>query len=504
MHRSKFDSEFCGSLPLHQINQIQSYGYLLVLDRQSLSIVQASENIEEVFGKQVKAVVGTEIGTYLAPATVDKLRERVISENVEKVPVAVSLQTGLVGDYVAIVHSKTEYIVIELEKSGERRLFLDAFQDFKFALADINQVSSVKDASDVIVDALKRLAGFDRVLMYQFDEDWNGTVISEVREEDMEPYLGLKFPASDIPKQARALYLRNPYRLIPDREYAPVRIFPVINPLTHTFIDLSDCNLRSVPGVHLEYMHNMGIKASMSIRVIRNEQLWGLISCHHREPMYLNYEMCSVFELLSNFISSKVTSILNKEAFEFKARLQSQRNSLIDRVYSSNSLVKGLMGEDLSVKELLDADGVVITRRGEVISAGEVPSKDQLEALIYWLQNKSYNKIYGDDNLVSAYDPAIDFVELGSGILSIPIDSEKGHYIIAFRKEALTTVNWGGNPEDAINFEEDGKQYHPRNSFKLWQETVKQTSLPWLQEQLEIAESLRSFIFEYSARHINN
>ncbi|WP_114941825.1 GAF domain-containing protein, partial [Mucilaginibacter endophyticus] len=161
-------------------------------------------------------------------------------------------------------------------------------------------------ASQAAVHELRRITGFDGIMMYRFDEDWNGTVIAEEKDApELEHYLGHTFPGSDVPRQARDLYLKNSYRLIPDRDFTPVRLYPVMNPVTNTFIDLSDCNLRGVAAVHLEYLKNMNVQASMSIRVIDNGKLWGLIACHHVRPHYLSFETGAVCEMLSSVISNR-------------------------------------------------------------------------------------------------------------------------------------------------------------------------------------------------------
>lgn len=505
MNKKNFDSDFCGSLPLHQINMIQSYGYLLVLEREDLKIIQASENANEIFGLAVQQLVRTSFRDYITKEEADNLYFKFQTDIIEKVPLPLTIKTeGYTGRFVAIAHVKNGYLILEIEKAGEENSFLNVFQELKYVMAEINRSESASQASSVVVHQLKKLSGFDRILMYKFDEDWNGTVIAEVKEDDMDAYLGLKFPASDVPRQARNLYLKNPYRLIPSRDYTPVKLYPVINPVSQAFIDLSDCNLRAVAGVHLEYMKNMKISASMSIRVIRNDKLWGLISCHHRSPKYLSYEVCSVFELLSSVISNKIASIENKEFFQYTSALQEKKSRLIGNTYSYLNLSEGLLNQDINVADLFNAKGAVLTFKGTTSRIGDVPDEEDLKNLIYWLQSKGDEEVYSSRNLPGEYEQAASYQEKVSGILSIPIDAEKGEYLIVFRPEVITTVTWGGNPEEAIRFEADRQKYHPRNSFSAWQEIVSQTSLPWTEQELEVAESLRSFIFEFTTKHLKN
>src|SRR5690606_21313789 len=201
------------------------------------------------------------------------------------------------------------------------------------------------------------------------------------------------------------------------------------------FFNLSDCNLRSVAAVHLEYMGNMNIKASMSIRVLHDEQLWGLISCHHIEEQYLHYEVCSVFEWLSQVISSRISLILNKEKFEIARNLQERRAELADRIYARENINALLQDDENDILRLLNATGAVLVQDGRLETKGLVPDRDELDHLLFWLEGKSNDQIFYSHHLSGIYDDASSFASVGSGILVIPINSGKGEYLICFRPE---------------------------------------------------------------------
>lgn len=506
--RKNFDSDFCGSLPLHHINLIQDYGYLFVLDIEQLKVIQASENVDDILGKPVQEIINTGFSAYLNDEDFEKMGQLLKRGVTQKIPFNLSLKNGTYNDrFHALMHIKQDYLLLELEKisEAEERKFIDVFQEVKQIISSIEQAETVQQVCDVAIHELRKISGFDGVLMYRFDQDWNGTVVAEEKDKRLEPYLGQTFPASDVPRQARQLYLKNPYRLIPGRDYQPVRLYPVINTLTNSFIDLSDCNLRGVAGVHLEYMKNMGIKASMSIRVIKDGELWGLISCHHIEEKYLNYEICSVFEWLSTVISTKISSIIDKETYDYVRELQYKRSLLTDRIYEYDQIASGLMAdEDADVLDLFDATGAVIILNGRMETKGDVPAEDELENLILWLEGKQINDVFATGNLSGIYDDGASFAAIGSGILVIPIDSNRGDYLVCFRPEVVETINWGGDPNEAITFEKDGKNYHPRNSFKLWKQTVNMHSRPFRQEEIDIAVALRSFLFEFRTKQLYN
>jgi chemotaxis family two-component system sensor kinase Cph1 len=264
----------------------------------------------------------------------------------------------------------------------------------------------------------------------------------------------------------------------------------------NSFIDLSDCNLRSVPAVHVEYLKNMGVVASMSTRILYQDNLWGLIACHHKTPRYLSYEMCSVFEMLSGVISVKITSLQRQTSHGLKDLVTTTYAHLVESIYKTGHLDSALLSEH-GVLKLFSATGVAISRHGRFYTAGDTPRREALEELLLWLHTRQLKRVYQTDSLSREYEYAREYSDIGSGLLVIPINSSRDQYVMVFRPEQVQVINWGGNPAERIQFEKDEKNYHPRNSFKQWQEKVSAISQPWKYEELEAAESLRSFIYEH-------
>ncbi len=501
----KYDSEFCGSLPLHYINHIQQYGVLLVLEKNTLNIVQVSQNTAEHLGLDHTLLLKKSFKELISEQQASKIIHRCGGSNAGKIPFKLTLSVPAgEKDFLCLLHPREEYLIIEIETADSDIQsdagFVSVYQELKFVMAALEQASSLQEVCTTAVSEMKKISGFDRVLAYQFDEYWNGLVIAEVVEENMEPYLGLRFPASDIPQQARALYLQNPYRLIPDRNYEPVKLHPVMNPLTQTFTDLSDCNLRSVATVHIEYLKNMKVMASMSIRILVDGKLWGLISCHHRSSMFLSYDICSVFELLSGIISSKIASLYRQESLKLKSELQTIQSQLVEQIYS-HGIPEGLLKGKLSLLDLFRAEGAAVIYNNEMMLTGTTPDPAVIQELVIWLQSRNIDAIYSVNSLVETYDTHYKDSEIASGMIVLPVNFEKGEYIIVFRPEVIRKVNWGGNPDERIQFEEDRKVYHPRNSFGMWLQTVKNTSVSWRKEEIDIAGSLRNTLLEYAMKN---
>jgi two-component system, chemotaxis family, sensor kinase Cph1 len=497
MNQLNYDSELCGSLPIHLTNLIQSHGILLIIEKQTHTIIQASENTQSVFRKPATQLVNTSLFEYIGQDQRDQMQKYIDDSRREKLPLSWVINGK---QFLVLLHPKEKFYMAEIElqpfDATAQDSFVKVFQDVRFTISAIESAKSVQEACTITTHELKRLSGFDKIMIYSFDANFNGTVLSEEMEEGMESYLGFTFPASDIPKQARQLYQKNPYRLIPDRNYQPVKLYPVINPLVHSFIDLSDCNLRSVAAVHIEYLKNMGVTASMSTRILKDDQLWGLIACHHRTDKNLSYQVCSIFEMMSSILSAKIASLINKESHDFNAALQEKYTRLIEQSYKTSDVIESLLNVDHGIMHLFSATGAVVTRKGKAHFAGDVPAKVFLDDLILWLHTRQLRTNFYTDSLLDHYELAESFTYNGSGIFIIPINYLEDEYIMVFRPEVVRTIQWGGNPDDRIQFENDQRKYHPRSSFKAWQENVKGRSMPWKEEEINIGEKLRGFIFE--------
>ncbi|RZK20519.1 MAG: GAF domain-containing protein [Pedobacter sp.] len=503
-----YDAEFCGNLAIHQTNSIQDFGFLIVLDGNSLNIVQASENIASITFRSVKENIGINLEEYLSAEDLHHFKSEISKGQRNRLPFQFAINSANASTLVNILaHVKKDFIILEIEKadSEPERSFTQVFQGVRSFISTLESTNNLQEVCEASIKEIRKISGFDGIRMYHFDKNWNGTVIAEEITGDLESYLGQTFPASDVPKQARALYLKNSFRLIPNRNYTNIKLFPVINPITNGFLDLSDCNLRSVAAVHLEYMENMNVTASMSIRIIVEGKLWGLISCHHITSKYLSVESRSIFDWLSMEISYRISSIIKHEELLDGAKLLQQRALITDLIYAEEDITKGIfIDANQNLLSLFNATGAALSLNGKIKTMGNVPEMDQLENMVLWLEGKGINSIFASQNLGETYEEAKSYAHVASGLLVIPIDSAKGEFLICFRPEVIQNIQWGGDPNQAINFEKDGLNYHPRNSFKLWLQTIYGQSTDWKNIEVQMAESLRNFLFEFRAKQIYN
>ncbi len=503
--RTNYEVESCSTTPLHLINVIQPYGALLVLHPHNNTIIQASQNLSRFTGWPYEEVIGKPLDSLLTSSSAARFQKLLQLNTFEEQLPEELLFRAAAEEYPTrvLLHRTPNGGLLEIEALGSEKKsasFSSLYKDLKQIMAAVNVADTLEEAAQHALVELKRLTGFDRLMIYRFDEEWNGTVIAEVCESDMEPYLGLCFPGSDIPRIARELYMRNLYRHIPERSYEPVKMFPVINPFTNTFTDLSACNLRGVAGVHLEYMANMGMEASISTRILYQDRLWGLISCHHQTARYLSYEELAIFELLSSIVSSKIISLQkNTDAVQLM-QLQQVQTTVIEQILLARNLTEGLKKEAPNLCRLLEVEGVALVQKATVFKAGLTPDDNALEELVFWLQLNHTEGAASWHRLADAYEPAEAFSDIASGLISLPIRPEEGEYLLGFRPEQLRHVHWGGNPEKAVEVEATNGQLHPRHSFSAWQQTVRGTAVRWTDPQLLVAGHFRNFMQDFLLR----
>lgn len=495
-----YDSEFCGSIPLHLVNLIQPHGILLVLDKQELRVMQASENVNQFLPLSTDELLQRPLAELLPQEQYNDLLAKIDAQHSQdKIPITLTFHIQE-QDYAftALVLPQQDFIMVELEerKTAQHESFIGLYQQIKFITSLLKQAKTTTEVAQLAADEIKKFSGFDRVLVYQFDPSWNGIVVAQAKEADMEDYMDLRFPASDVPKQARDLYFRNPYRIIPNRDYEPVRLIPIVNPLTQRFTDLSECNLRSVARVHIEYLTNLKILASMSLPIIIDDKLWGLISCHHKTAKYPSYELRSALELLSGIVSAQLEAREKEENMSLRVRLRGIHGQLLEQLYTIPNFAEGLLNGRENIKDLLALTGAAVIFESNIWTSGETPDQQELKELASWLRRNKFNTLFATDTLPNKYPNSKAYKQVASGLIALPINAEQGEFILGFRPEVLQTVSWGGNPNNAIQMEPDGKTYHPRNSFATYKETVKHTSLPWQTEEIEAAENLRKAVLE--------
>lgn len=380
---------------------------------------------------------------------------------------------------------------------GDSGTLEELYPSIQACIAQIEQSSNIVEACAIASEFVRQLAGFDRTLIYQFDQRWNGAVIAEHRNERLPSYLGLRFPESDIPAQARELYRRNRVRLIADSNYEPIPFARIESRLHLEPIDLSQSMLRSVSPVHLQYMRNMDTGASLSISIISEGQLWGLISCHNLEPMRVSVHVRTACEFIGQILSLQIA--LKERALSVDERIarRAVQVRLLAQMAGTEDFIAALGKEADSLLGLTSASGAAIVHNGQCIRLGACPSARQIDDIVQWLGNRAGQEdIFCTQALGSEWAPALEFADVASGLLAISISQVHDSFVLWFRAEVVQTVHWGGDPRKGAG----GQSLSPRMSFESWKETVRHQALEWNDLDRDAALELRAAIVDIVLR----
>ncbi|MEP0870037.1 ATP-binding protein [Trichocoleus desertorum AS-A10] len=488
--------------PIHIIGQIQPHGLLLALQEPDLTITQLSENTQGYFGLALESLLGQPLSYIFTDETVESITALLQNGADTSHPFAINLKAPPVSEasssqaaaFLATMHRNDQAIVLELEpmpstnpiQSGE------FYSQLTQALVNIKQASTLTELFQNVAKEVRKVIQFDRVMIYRFDADHSGIVVAEELNSGLESYLGLRYPAADIPSVARNLFTRKWLRVIPDVHYQPVNL--VATESVEAPLDLSQSGLRGVSPCHLEYLRNMGVSASMSIPLIDQNQLWGLVACHHYSPKLVGYETRRVCELLGQLVSVELVLQQERELQNYRERIRRiEEGFRQDLLKYPNRIDTVLKRNQETLLNLVQAQGVAIALGNQAILVGQTPSNIQIQDLLNWLLVDKKQEVFYTDSLVEEYPEAEPFKEVASGVLAISIlVRHTSYHIIWFRPEQRYTVKWAGNPSDAVSVTAEGVvRLSPRGSFEVWKELVRDHSLPWEPLEIEAAQELR-------------
>jgi two-component system, chemotaxis family, sensor kinase Cph1 len=489
----------CDREPIHISNAIQAHGVMLVFAEADGMIFQVSQNSQAFVGKKPAELLGKPLSVLLESAQITTIRDCLNGEFESVNPLSFLLTVGeKIQAFVGIVHRTDGVVVLELEPvlSPQAVSFFDFYKFVKAPIDRIQSTQNLTELSQQAVTEIRNLTGFDRVMLYRFDPDGSGHVIAENKSEDAESFLGLHYPATDIPKQAKELYRLNLLRIIPDPLYQPVLLEPALNPVTGKPLDLSLSVLRSVSPLHTEYLTNMGVGGAMSISILRDRQLWGLIACHHPSPKQLAYETRTICEFLGQVVSFELGAKTDAEDWEHKLNLQTVQSKFVDSITNCKTLSDGLIQNSHHLLDLLSAEGFVFVEGDQIVSFGNTPPGTAIPDLIKWIDLQiSEDAIYSTSTLVTDYPEFLPYKNIASGLLALRVSRSQQTYLLWFKPEVIQTIDWGGKQQQLTDIDLDGNlRITPRKSFALWKETVQLKSLPWKASEIDAALELRSRI----------
>jgi two-component system, chemotaxis family, sensor kinase Cph1 len=487
----------CDREPIHVPGSIQPHGLLLAVDPAADLIVQAAGDAgallargdlasgDSLLGLTVKEVLGVSLNGLMRGTKATLLRDPIYLGAVGPF--------GKRGTLAVTAHQIEGVAVVEVQLS----LPAASAESAATTLANIRSITErvggahdLRDACVLATSEIHDITGYDRVMIYQFLPDGSGSVIAEQRAEHLPPYLNHRFPASDIPQQARELYRRSTIRIIPDVGYSPVPLAPALSPATHQPLDMSKCILRSVSPVHVRYLKNMGVGASMSVSLLLRDKLWGLIACHNTTPRIVPYEAQEACRHVGQILSQKIVAYQDAESHRAGHDLDVAQHNVLGQLARSPDPGAAILTLPSAIRSMAPSDGAAVIWKDAVITAGRGPTESQIRKLAAWLADRKSGDSLATDRLAQEYPDAHAFASEASGLLSITLPGDDPAVLMWFRSEEVQEINWAGNPHEQLEQGPLGS-LNPRKSFDLWRETVRERSRPW--DPVEI-ESVRGFV----------
>jgi light-regulated signal transduction histidine kinase (bacteriophytochrome) len=496
------DLDNCAREPIHIPGSIQPRGVLAVVREADFEVRQVSANVADLLGLSVDSVLGQHLSALMGIEQSNRIMQAVatFSDLRQRNPLECVLEVdGAPRAFDAILHrAPGGVLMVELEIAyGERPFsFPNTYQAVRGSVDELNRATTLTELYDSTARAVRDLTGFDRVMVYRYDAEYNGEVVAESKREDLNSFLGLHYPSTDIPAQARALYEKSWLRLISDVSYVPAPLVPNIDPEIGTALDLTHATLRSVSPIHLEYLQNMGVHASMSISLLRHGRLWGLIACHHYAGAHLPpFGTRAAAEFLGSTLSLRLVDQFEDDQLHRRLAAQRMLAKLTAATLNDGRPLATALHGVADLLEVVSADGVVVDIQGERRVLGTVPPPEVVSAVVDWARSAEDAVVHSEclyrELPAANLDPQ---VAAGALVLNLP----DGQHVAWFRREVLRSVDWGGDPHNKAIAVGEGDEIRlsPRKSFERWREVVHQRSQPWTPLETEGAEALRRHLVE--------
>ena len=489
----------CDREPIHIPGTIQTHGALIACDAGLTHITRHSLNAHAMLGLgDSQPLIGESVENVFGHETTHDLRNELTTASLTRRP---SLRFGLAvkgREFDVSVHRAGNEVIVEFENIGRGRN--QPLNVVRTVIARAMRSETLEALTKETSRLVRAVLGYDRVMVYRFEADGSGQVVSEAKSGHLESFLGQYFPAGDIPQQARALYLRNTIRIISDSNGTRIPVTPEDNDAGDP-LDLSHAHLRSVSPVHCEYLRNMGVSASMSISLVIDGALWGMVACHHYSPKHLDMAERAAIEMFGEFLSIQLDLMRQKQRIATGNAARRALDELL-RASSRQENVPDLLTSSLpELAGMIDCDGVALWIDGRWSALGSTPPAPALPDLLEHLVGLGEVRIWSSHELCAHHARAADYCPEASGVLAIPLSQRPKDYLLYFRKEFEHTLNWAGNPEKTYETGPLGDRLTPRKSFAIWKETVRNQSRPWSDADVETAEAIRAALVEVVLRH---
>ncbi len=504
----------CDDEPVNTPGCIQDHGFLLSMHPDHLVVTQVSENCRHFTGRSVDQILNAPLAVIVGETAARRIMQLLDSETLENNPLyALSVRMPGMGPETPLLdislHLSDGVLILELEDSGGVTDCAAPPSDYyavvKRIMGRLRATCSLAEFCEASALEMRRVIGLDRVMVYRFHADESGEVMADAHREDLHSWLGLHYPASDIPKPAREIFKRIGVRPLPDVNGALCEIVPLISPATGRALDMTYCTLRGASRMYTEYLSNMGVAATLTMPILREGELWGLIVCHHYTSTALPYQVRAAAEFIGQAVSLEMAGAEAREHLQYRQRIDTVHHALVAKATGASGLAV-LVEESAGLLAGIDASGVAVLHRETWMVAGRTPDEQQLRQLAEWLYERieaapDAQDMFETHALGGLYPPAAAFAGSASGVLAVNLRRHgRGELILWFRSEQIQTFSWAGNPhEKPSRLGEHGLRLTPRLSFDIWQEQVRGRSLPWSRIEIDAAVRLRLWIVELLA-----
>ncbi len=473
----------CDLEPIHLINRSQSHGVLLICNPSDKLITGFSSNGPDLFHELERSELPLKINQILDDKIIHAIFEDIPSEGA-------NFKKCLIGNvpHVVIYHCSGETLILEFEPLNDDIDPVLQQIELSHIFSVLNRSTRVQDMCDKAAKLIRDFAGYDRVMIYKFDEHWNGEVVSESKQAKLESWLGLRYPATDIPSQARALFLRQGVRIISDVSDQTQSL----KNLGNEDIDFSLSELRAVSPIHIEYLTNMKVAATMTAAIVFDEDLWGLVACHHYSPRFIDYFKRMSCKFLTQVFSNQLGLRSTNTNLEKMNRSNTVRAKIIERISAHRNIQVGLSKASGDLLSLNESSGGAVYFDDELSTFGDAPDEIKILNLFNWLRKSSPGDTFLTENLEGVFSKGAEIKSNVSGVLCVFLSSERNDAILWFKPERIKIVEWGGNPEKSVN--EEGGRLSPRKSFDAWKAEQSGHSEPWEDYEIASAKALKDHL----------
>lgn len=488
----------CDREPIHVPGQIQTFGYLFACCEKNWTVSHVSANAAlgappaSLLGKTAKDVLGIEV--------FHELRNALSTSSGPGLPGRVyELEMAHGGRWNVSAHAFNGHVIFECEPAPRAPKAGTLLFVIRSLLARMQQAHSINDICQIAVRQLRSLIDFDRVMIYRFLQDGSGSVIAECAVDDAPSFLGHHYPASDIPQQARQLYMKNWLRLISDVHASPVPVLASgaeVAPL-----DMTYCALRSVSPIHIQYLKNMNVGASLSISIVVGGELWGLIACHNSVPRVVPLDTRLAAEFFGQAFSLQLQTLARADVAELLRDAREKIDWIVSNLVPGVPLWESLGPRLADVQRALDCDGAALWFDGRLVLSGTCPPEDEVPRIAEALTAAGHHDVFTTHQLCLLHPAAVAYSELASGLMAVPLSRTPGHYLLLFRREFIRTIEWAGNPDKPVQRDAETLRLSPRHSFELWREEVKNQSRIWEPRDRLVGEALRTALLEIVLKH---